>query len=78
MPANPQAPVSSDPIPLPRVLGEAAKTYDEAIPPGAYHRLRLATYEGRVESTRIGGRIFVPRSALPAVAAELGMIRTAS
>ena len=79
MPANPQASVASDDlIPLPSAPSEAAKRYGVATPPGSYNRLRLATYEGRVESTRVGGRIFVPRSALPSVAAELGLIKTAA
>ncbi len=78
MPANPQAGASSDPIPLLLAPSEAAKPYGVAVPRGAYNRVRMAVYEGRVEATRIGGRIFVPRSALAAVAVELGLIRTAA
>jgi hypothetical protein len=73
MPASVLDSASSDLMPLPIVAVEAGKKFGVIPPPGSYHRLRLATLDGRVASTRIGGRIFVARSALDAVAAELGI-----
>jgi len=73
MPADIPASESQDLIALPVLASETAKLCGALPPRGSYARLRNAVYDGRLETVKIQGRVYVPRSELPLAAAELGL-----
>jgi hypothetical protein len=73
MSSNSPASGSQDLIALPVLASETAKLCGTLPPRGSYVRLRNAAYDGRLETVKIQGRVYVPRSALPFAAAELGL-----
>ena len=62
-----------DLIEMQAVASEIARQAGTMPPPNSYNRLKGAAYDGRLETVKIGGRRYMPRSELPRAVEILGL-----
>jgi hypothetical protein len=62
-----------DLIEMQAVASEVARQAGVLPPPNSYNRLKGAAYDGRLETVKIGGRRYMPRSELPRAFEILGL-----